>query len=189
MARRMTAYWGVLGAAALTTLAAATVAAALAVFGGQALPISARHDLTTAPGTSVAVFGPASLSQLTADGQQLRQSIGAALPGTPLTFYQAEWSDPLGLVPNAPPASPRSAGRGNTPIVEAAALAGIADHATLVAGSWPSAPIAGQPVPAVLPAESDPCCGRGWPRPVGSCDCLTSFRWLRRPARRRLRRR
>jgi hypothetical protein len=84
----------------------------------------------------------------------LRQSIGAALPGTPLTFYQAEWSDPLGLVPDALPASPRSAGRGNTPIVEAAALAGIADHATLVAGGWPSAPVAGQPVPAALPATA-----------------------------------
>src|SRR5215469_15662801 len=138
----MTAYWGVLGAAALTTLVAATVAAALAVFGGQGLPTAARHDLTTAQGTSLAISGPASAAQLAPDGQQLRQSISAALPGTPLGFYQAEWSDPLGLVSGGLPAAPRSAGRGNTPIVTAAAFGGITDHAILVSGGWPSAPAA-----------------------------------------------
>jgi hypothetical protein len=160
----MAAYWGVLGAAALTTLVAATVAAALAVFGGQGLAVAARHDLTTAQGTSLALFGPASAGQLATDGQQLRQSITAALPGAPLTFYQAKWSDPLGLVPGALPATPRSAGRGNTPIAEAAALDGIADHAILVAGRWPSAPATvqpttaqptmAQPVPTALPAAT-----------------------------------
>jgi hypothetical protein len=156
----MAAYWGVLGAAALTTLVAATIAAALAVFGGQALPIAAQHDLTTAQGTSLAVSGPASsLGQLATDGQQLRQAITAALPGTPLSFYQGEWSDPLGLVPGALPATPRSAGKGNTPIVEAAALGAIADHAILVAGDWPSAPVAAhlntlQPIPAALPTAA-----------------------------------
>ena len=64
----MAAYWGVLGAAALTTLVAATVAAALAVFGGQGLAVAARHDLTTAQGTSLALFGPASAGQLATDG-------------------------------------------------------------------------------------------------------------------------
>ena len=53
--RRMTAYWGVLAAAALTTLAVAAVAAAIAVFMGQALPLAVQHDLTTAPGTGMSV--------------------------------------------------------------------------------------------------------------------------------------
>ncbi|HEX4832062.1 MAG TPA: FtsX-like permease family protein, partial [Trebonia sp.] len=154
----MTAYPGVLAAAALTTLVAGCVAAALAVFGGQALPLAAGHDLTTAPGTSLAASGPASADQLTADGQQLRRLIAAALPGTPLGFYQAQWSDPLGLVPGALPAAPRSAGQGNIPILEAAALGGVAGHAVLVAGTWPaqaSAPTTtGPPVPAALPASA-----------------------------------
>ena len=47
----MTAYWGVLTAAALTTLVVAAVAAAIAVFMGQALPLAVQHDLATAPGT------------------------------------------------------------------------------------------------------------------------------------------
>ena len=38
--RRMTAHWVVLAAAALTTLVAAAVAATLAVFAGQALPLA-----------------------------------------------------------------------------------------------------------------------------------------------------
>ena len=97
--RRITAYWGVLAAAALTTLVAATVAAALAVFAAQALPLAARHDLAVAPGTSLAISGPASRDQITADGAQLRRLIGTALPRVPLRFYQATWSDPLGLVP------------------------------------------------------------------------------------------
>jgi hypothetical protein len=160
--RRITAYWGVLAAAALTTLVAATVAAALGVFAAQALPLAARHDLAVAPGTSLAISGPASRDQITEDGTQLRRLIAAALPRVPLRFYQATWSDPLGLVPGALPAAPPSAGKANTPILEAAAIPGIAGHAVLVAGNWPAAPAAralptGQadyPVPAALPAAS-----------------------------------
>jgi FtsX-like permease family protein len=160
--RRVTAYWGVLAAAALTTLVAATVAAALAVFAAQALPLAARHDLAVAPGTSLAISGPASRDQIAADGTQLRQLIGTALPGVPLRFYQATWSDPLGLVPGEFPAAPASAGKANTPILEAAAIPGVAGHAVLVAGSWPAPPDARAlpagpapgPVPAALPAAS-----------------------------------
>jgi hypothetical protein len=156
--RRVTAYWGVLAAAALTTLVAATVAAALAVFAAQALPLAARHDLAVARGTSLAISGPASRDQVTTDGAQLRQLIGGALPGVPLRFYQAAWSDPLGLVSGALPATPPSAGKANTPILEAAAVPVIASHAVLVAGSWPAAPAGhtppGQPVPAALSAAT-----------------------------------
>ena len=48
--RRMSAHWVVLAAAALTTLVAAAVGAALAAFAGQALPQAVRHDLVIAPG-------------------------------------------------------------------------------------------------------------------------------------------
>ena len=55
--RRMTAHWVVLAAAALTTLVAAAVGAALAAFAGQSLPQAVRHDLAVAPGTSLVVTG------------------------------------------------------------------------------------------------------------------------------------
>src|ERR1700684_3660446 len=55
--RRMTAHWVVLAAAALTTLVAATVGAAFAVFAGPALPQAARARLVVAPGTTLAAAG------------------------------------------------------------------------------------------------------------------------------------
>jgi hypothetical protein len=51
----MTAHWVVLAAAALTTLVAAAVAATLAVFAGQALPLAVQHDLVTAPDTTLSM--------------------------------------------------------------------------------------------------------------------------------------
>ena len=117
----MIAHWVVLAAAALTILVAATVAAALTVFTGQALP----------------------------------SRIAAAMPGIPFSFHEAFWSDPLGLVPGALPASPASAGRGNTALLQAAAMSGIESHAALVAGQWPTAPGGShrQPIPAADPGR------------------------------------
>ncbi len=51
----MIAHWAVLAAAALTILVAATVAAALTVFTGQALPEAVKHDLAVAPDTARSV--------------------------------------------------------------------------------------------------------------------------------------
>ena len=108
--RRMTAHWVVLAAAALTTLVAAAVAAALAVFAGQALPRAVTHDLSAAPGTALAATGPVGgAAQLTQVTGALKTAIGGALPGIPFGFWQGSWSDPLGLVPGAAPARP---GRG-----------------------------------------------------------------------------
>jgi ABC-type antimicrobial peptide transport system permease subunit len=151
----MTAHWVVIAAATLTTLVAATVGAALAVFGGQALGLAVRHDLSAAPGTALSVTAQVSApSQATSDTATLKQAIGGAMPGVPYSFNQALWSDPLGLVPGALPATPASAGRGNTPTVEAASMSGIEGHAVLVSGAWPAATGTSQPVPAALPASA-----------------------------------
>ena len=137
----MTAHWVVLAAAALTTLVAATVAAALAVFVGQALPRALTHDLSAASGTSLAATGPVSgaaeLSQMTA---ALHTTIGSALPGIPFRLWQGAWSDPFGLVSGALPARPAGLGAGDTPLLEAAALSDVRSHAVLVSGRWPAAP-------------------------------------------------
>ena len=155
--RRMSAHWVVLAAAALTTLVAATVAAALTVFTGQALPQAVKHDLAIAPDTALSITRLVSdPSQAVAGNIALRSQIAAAMPGIPFSFYQALWSDPLGLVPGALPASPPSAGQGNTALLAAAAMSGIASHAALVAGQWPAASggSPGQPIPAALPASA-----------------------------------
>lgn len=162
-ARRMTAYWGVLAAAALTTLVAAAVAAAVAVFMGQALPLAVQHDLSTAPGTDMSVSALVNdTSQASSGGATLRSKIAAAMPGVPFTFQSASWSDPLELVPGALPASPTNAGAGNAALLQAASMSGLASHATLIAGRWPVPPTAGvsqagggaAAIPAALPASA-----------------------------------
>ena len=152
----MTAHWVVLAAAALTTLVAAAVGAALAAFAGQALPQAVRHDLVGAPGTYLAVSGTFAGGNAAQTSAGLRSTIGTTLGGVPFGFWQGIWSDPLGFVPGALPARPASAGSGNTPLLEAASLTGVEDHAVLVSGSWPGQPTAspGAPIPTALPASA-----------------------------------
>jgi FtsX-like permease family len=168
VARRVGAYWVVLTAAALTTLVAAALAAALAVFAGQALPLALRHDLAAAPGTSLTLSGTVGPHQTAQDNAALGGVIRSALHGVPFSFYQADWSDPLGLVAGSRPARPASAGAGNVPLIQAGSLSGIAARAVLLAGRWPTAPgvatgpgrtdgtrpgHAGPVIPAALPAS------------------------------------
>jgi hypothetical protein len=175
----MTAHGAVLAAAALTTLVAATVAAALAVFAGQALPQVVRHDLVVAPGTALSITTLVSdPSQAAMDSTALRSRITAAMPGVPFSFDEALWSDPLGLVPGALPASPPSAGQGNTALLQAASMSGIASHASLVAGQCrPLQASAGvRRSPPSCPPRRRPCFMSGQ---VTCCDCATGplTRW------------
>jgi len=158
---RMNAHRLVIIAAALTTLVAAALATALATFSGQALPRAVRQDLGHATGTSLSVSGSVNASQAAQYNSILPSQIKSALGGTPFSFYQAAWSDPLGFVPGALPATPAtpaggagSGGTSNTPIAEAAALGDITGQAELVSGHWPGAPVRGQPIPAALPATA-----------------------------------
>jgi hypothetical protein len=145
----MTAHWVVLAAAALTTLVAAAVGAALAVFAGQALPQAVRHDLSVAPGTSLTAQASVGGNQMGQVTSTLRQTIGTAIHGVPFGFWQASWSNPLGLVPGKLPARPPSAGQGNTSLLEAAAMQDVSDHAVLLSGRWPAG--GAGPVQAALP--------------------------------------
>jgi len=153
----MTAHWVVLAAAALTTLVAALVGAALAVFAGQGLPHAVRYELTTAHDTALTANGPLTGGDETAGTAGLETAIRAALPGIPFAFWQASWSDPLGFAPGALPSSLASATAGGTPLTEAVAMPDVTAHAVLIAGRWPSAPgtaVAGVLVPAALPASA-----------------------------------
>jgi ABC-type antimicrobial peptide transport system permease subunit len=155
--RRMTAHWAVLAAAVLATLVAATMAAALTVFTGQALPLAVRHELAAAPDTALSVTALVSDPGQAAKGSAaLRSRIAAAMPGLPFSFNEALWSDPLELVPGALPAVPPTAGKGNTTLLQAVSLSGVASHASLVAGRWPAAGGSSQrqAIPAALPASA-----------------------------------
>jgi hypothetical protein len=162
------AHWVVLAAAALTGLVAAAIGAALVVFAGQALPLAVRHDLLATPGTALSIAGPVSNDRTAATARTLRTAVGRSLGGVPFGFWSGTWSDPLELVPGSLPARPASAGKGNTLLLEAAALDGITSHAVLVSGRWPAAPAASQAprspaarapavsyvIPAALPASA-----------------------------------
>ena len=150
----MTAHWVVLAAAALTTLVAAAVGAALAVFAGQALPQAVKHDLTVAPGTSLAAVGTFGGGDAQSTTAALRSSIGGALSGVPYELWSGTWSDPLGFVTGSLPVKPATVSAGTTPLLEAAAFSDVAGHAVLVAGSWPAAPGASGAIPAALPATT-----------------------------------
>jgi FtsX-like permease family len=158
----------VLGAAGLTTLVAAAIGAALAVFIGQGLPLAIRHDLSVAPGTALSIEGPVGNDQTAATASALRAAVGRSLGGVPFGFWSGAWSDPLDLLPGSLPGRPANAGKRNTPLLEAAALDGIVSHAVLVSGQWPGAPAAGEvrgtqtarappaspEIPAALPASA-----------------------------------
>jgi hypothetical protein len=154
----MNAHRLVIIAAALTTVVAAALATALATFSSQALPRAVRHDLGHASGTSLSISGSVNASQAAQYASILPSQIRSALGGTAFSFYQADWSDPLGFVPGALPATPaaggNSGGTGNTPIAVAAGLGDITGQAELVSGRWPGAPVSGQPIPAALPATA-----------------------------------
>jgi hypothetical protein len=166
--RRMTAHRVVLGAAGLTTLVAAAIGAALAVFVGQGLPLAIRHDLSVAPGTALSIAGPVGNNQTAVTASTLRTAVGRSLGGVPFGFWSGTWSDPLALVPGSLPGRPAGAGQGDTPLLEAAALDGITSHAILVSGRWPAAAAASQArrpqrgrappvsaeIPAALPASA-----------------------------------
>src|SRR5580693_3366692 len=137
---------------------AAALATALATFSSQALPRAVRHDLGHASGTSLSISGTVNASQAAQYASVLPSQIRSALGGTAFAFYQADWSDPLGFVPGALPATPAAGasagGTGNTPIAVAAGLGDITGQAELVSGRWPGAPVSGQPIPAALPAAA-----------------------------------
>ena len=135
--RRMSAHWVVLAAAALTALVAAAVAAALAVFAFEALPQAVRHDLVVAQGTSMDVSGTF------AGGSPAQTS--AALP---LDHRRDAGRRAVRLLAGHLVRPARIRGRvaarrsrpnrpTNTPLLQAASLQGVTDHAVLVSGRWP----------------------------------------------------
>src|SRR5579872_5384000 len=131
---RMNAHRMVVAAAALTTLVAAMLASALAVLGGQALPVATHADLAAAD-TTLLISGSVTVAQDARFRAQLPGQISAALHRTPFSLYHGEWSDAFGFTGGGPAGGAAS---GNTPIAEAAVLDSLTAHAVLVSGTWPT---------------------------------------------------
>ena len=192
--RRMSAHWVVLAAAALTTLVAAAVAAALAAFAGQALPQAVRHDLVVAQGTSMDVSGTFAGGSPAQTSAALHSTIAGTLDGVPFGFWQGIWSDPLGFEAGSLPAKPASAST-NTPLLQAASLQGVTDHAVLAerpvalaggrgAGRLGRVREGRQGGGGGRKARSRPRCPRARPRCSGCTPGTSSTWWTGTPTRR-----
>src|ERR1700722_7908796 len=144
--RRMGAYRLVLAAGAAATLITPALVTTLAAFAGQALSQAVHHELANAPGTSITVSDGLSGSSDSSDTALIRSGMGSGFGRRGFTLDSAVWSDQLRL-----PA--RYTTGGNVPLVQATSFTGVAAHATLLAGRWPSPPQPGQPLSTAVPAS------------------------------------
>jgi len=144
--RRTWSAWLLVGCLTATVLVASALASALVTFYTSALTGAVSSELAQAGSAmSIAVSG-----ELTGTPAAQQAGIAAkvthALGPVPYRMYQATWSDAL-AVPG-----PQLAGE--VPVLQAAAVAGIAANAVLTGGSWPGAPRIDEPIPAALPASA-----------------------------------
>src|SRR6202522_1666842 len=137
---RMNAHRMVVAAAALTILGTAMLASPLAVLIGQPLPLAPHKDLPAAgTATSITISGSVNAANYAEYNSTLPGQLRSALDNTPFTLYHSEWSDPLGFAPGTAPAS-----GANVAILNATSYPDLTAHASLLSGSWPAAPAAGQ---------------------------------------------
>lgn len=130
----------------LAIVLAVTVTTALAGFGAQALPEAVHQRLARAPGVSVAISGQVGASRASADTRVIDALLRSALGRVPFTLVMGRWSDDLAL--------PQRRKSNIIPTIQAAALAGVASHVALVAGSWPGPPRRSQPIGVALPVST-----------------------------------
>jgi FtsX-like permease family protein len=140
----MGAYRLVLTAVAVATLITAALVTTLAAFAGQALSQAVRHQLAISRNTSVTVNDGLSGGSATSDTALIGSGMRSVFGPRGFRLDSAVWSDQLRL-----PAHYTSGH--NVPLAQLASFTGIASHAVLVAGGWPSAPRAGQPLAAAVP--------------------------------------
>ena len=145
---RMSAHRLVVGAAALTIAVTGMLASMLAVLDGQSLPQAVRSQVAGS-NITLTLSGPVNSTQDKQYNATLPGQIKAALRGVPVTVLHGWWSDPFRFTgqPITPPGS-------NPQEIQAAAFDGVTAHAVLVRGTWPAAPVRGEPIPAALPATA-----------------------------------
>jgi len=143
--RRISSAWLLVGCLAASVLVTSALVSALASFYSGALPGAVRSQLASSGTMSVALSGSTS-GQVAPQVAGVRAKLNAAFGPVAYRLVEATWSDSLAVG-----AAQRA---GQVPVIEAAAVGGIAANARLTSGAWPPAPRPGSPVPAALPATA-----------------------------------
>ncbi|MFC1416571.1 FtsX-like permease family protein [Streptacidiphilus cavernicola] len=146
---RLRAHWLLVSAALLTVLLTTSVLAALAGFTGSVGDAGVRRALrsTSAADTTLLISGDLPYPARAHADATVRGYARQAFPGLPVAVRSSAVSDAYGL-----PAVPGAAPGADPDLTTLADL----DHSRLVLlkGSWPTAPVPGQPVPVALPAAA-----------------------------------
>jgi hypothetical protein len=141
----MRSAWPLVGCLAVSVLVASALVCALASFYGSALAATVDSQLARSGTMSVAVSDTTN-GRVAAQVAGVRAKLGTAFGTVPYRLYSATWSDSLAVgVPQ------RS---GQVPVIQAAAVGGIAANARLTSGAWPASSRPGRPIPAALPATA-----------------------------------
>ncbi len=140
--RRMRSAWLLVGCLTATVLVAAALISALVTFYTRALPAAVVSELPKSGPMVVAVSGVNGGGQ---SAPRVARRLSASVTVVPTRVYPATWSDLA--VPNPPR-------DGQVQLIQVASVSGITANARLTSGSWPTAPHAGQPIPAALPTTA-----------------------------------
>jgi len=146
--KRMSPVRAALTAGAATTLLTITFVAALVSFTQTQTASAIRSALARPDNLAVTMSGSLSAQQQPRARAAIRGELRHAFGPVPFTLYGSLRVDGLALRGNVP-ASRAGAGR-TRPIVTVIAADALAGHATLIAGRWPAAGPAGQPVPVAV---------------------------------------
>jgi hypothetical protein len=127
--------WLLVGCLMLSVLVTTALVSALLSFYTWALPATVSQELAGSGALSVTVNDQSGGSPA-ADIRLISTTMRAAMGPVPYRQYQAVWSEDL-VLPGP------HAGR-NVPALLAASMSDISTFADLTAGTWPTAPQAGQ---------------------------------------------
>ena len=145
LARRMGSAWLLVGCLMVSVFVTTALVAALLSFYTAALPATVSRELAKSRSLSISISDQATGSAAGATrlvSTKLRSAFGSVR----YQLYKAVWSNDIALRV--------SHGGGNLPALQAAAVSGISTHARLTSGTWPTAPLAGDPVPVALPKQA-----------------------------------
>jgi hypothetical protein len=117
---------------------------ALLSFYSAALPATVGQELASSGALSVSINDQVA-GELAGQAGLIRAKMAAAFARVPYNIYEAVWSNDLGLP---------GGHQGSIPALQVATMDGIAAHAELTSGHWPTAPAAGQPIPVALPVRA-----------------------------------
>ena len=150
--KRMSPVRTALTAGAATTLLAITFVVALMSFTQTQTASAIRAALARPDNLAITMTGSLSAQQQPRARAAIRGDLRHALGPVPFTLYGSLRVDGLALRGNVPASRARAGG--TRPIATVVAADALAGHATLIAGRWPAAVPAGQPVPVAVSARA-----------------------------------